>query len=367
MSNSIGLYIHIPFCRSKCPYCDFFSMRGNQEKYQQYVDILKNNIRVWSKKINKTVDTIYFGGGTPSVLGAEALCDILDTVKNHFNVSKNCETTFEVNPSSSLFFDFKKAKDVGFNRVSVGLQSANEAELRSLGRTHSKADVISTIELIKNAGINNISLDLMIGIPDQTIDSLKESIDFCIDMDIQHISSYILKIEENTVFYKRQEKLNLPDDDATSDLYLFAVKYLEQNGFKQYEISNFSKEGYESKHNLKYWKLDEYLGLGPGAHSYVNKRRFYFDRSMENFKNDIITDDGIGGTKEEYVMLKLRLAEGISIDEFEKVFGRESVKDFNEKIRLYVEQGLMVNNQNKIAFTPKGMLVSNAILSDILF
>lgn len=367
MSNYIGLYIHIPFCRSKCPYCDFFSLRGNHQEYERYVKILKDKIAMWSNKIDKTVNTIYFGGGTPSVIGAELLCDILDFVKSNFKITDDCEITFEVNPASGLFFDFNKAKKHGFNRVSVGLQSANENELKTLGRIHSKDDVLSTIQLIKQAGINNISLDLMMGIPNQTVDSLKKSIDFCEKCDVTHISSYILKIEENTVFYKRQDKLNLPDEDLTSDLYLFAIDYLKKKGFQQYEISNFSKSGYESQHNMKYWILDDYLGIGPGAHSYVDGRRFYYDRSIDDFENDKIINDGIGGSKEEYIMLRLRLTDGIDLNEYEKVFGSDAVKDFKKDIEKYVRNNFMKINDNKVFFTPNGMLVSNTILADLLY
>lgn len=367
MSNNLGLYIHIPFCRSKCPYCDFFSLRGNQQDYNHYVNILKDKIVYWSKKYDKIVTTIYFGGGTPSVIGADLLCDILDEIKSNFIVSDDCEITFEVNPVSGLFFDFNKAKNHGFNRVSVGLQSANADELKSLGRIHSSDDALSTIQLIKQAGIDNISLDLMIGIPNQTIDSLKKSIDFCADAGVTHISSYILKIEENTVFHKRQDKLSLPDEDSTSDLYIFAVDYLDKKGFKQYEISNFSKKGYESKHNLKYWLLDDYLGIGPGAHSCVDGKRFYYNRSIEDFENDLIIDDGIGCTNEEYIMLRMRLTDGINSDEYEKVFDREAVKDFKRKTKKYIKADFMKESDNKIAFTTKGMLVSNTILADLLY
>jgi len=367
MSNHLGLYIHIPFCRSKCPYCDFFSLRGNQQEYQQYVDILKDKIIYWSRKSNKIVNTIYFGGGTPSVLGADLLCDILETIKANFVVSEDCEITLEVNPASGLFFDFEKARKYGFNRVSVGLQTSNANELKALGRIHSTDDAMNTIRLIKNAGIHNISLDLMMGIPCQTIESLKKSIDFCVECDVTHISSYILKIEENTIFYNRYDKLNLPDEDLTSDLYLFAVDYLKKMGFMQYEISNFSKSGYESKHNIKYWMLEDYLGIGPGAHSCLEGKRFYYPRSIDDFSNNIIIEDGTSGNNEEYVMLRMRLTEGINLDEYEKVFGSEAVKDLIRKAEKYIKADFIALKSNSIHFTVKGMLVSNTILTDLLY
>ncbi|MCH5304148.1 MAG: radical SAM family heme chaperone HemW [Ruminococcus sp.] len=366
MSNSIGIYIHIPFCRSKCPYCDFFSMRGNSDDYNKYVNVLKAKIKNWGKKIDKHVDTIYFGGGTPSVIGADLICEILESIKNNFYVCEDAEITMEANPASGKFFDFEKAKKHGINRVSLGIQSANSEELKMLGRLHSLEDVKSTIELIKNSGIKNISLDVMLGISMQTKESLKETLDFCIKSDIKHISSYILKIEENTLYYKKKDRYHFPDDDLTSELYLYAVEYLNKNGFNQYEISNFSRQGFESKHNLKYWNLKDYLGIGPAAHSFINGKRFYYERNFEDFANDVIKDEGIGGSEEEYIMLKLRLKSGLDVKEFEEVFGHELSENFFKKVNLYKKTGFIDVSDNIISFTPKGFLVSNAILADLI-
>lgn len=393
MSNTIGLYLHIPFCRSKCPYCDFFSIRGNEADYSGYVKILKSKIETWNKKIDKKVDTVYFGGGTPSVLGAEHICDVLDCVKNNFAFTDDAEVTIEVNPASGKFFDFAAVKHHGVNRVSLGLQSVNNNELKQLGRIHSIDDVRNTIGLIKSSGIENISLDLMLGIPEQTEESLKKTIDFCAESGVSHISSYILKIEEGTVFDKRRDKYKFPNEDTTADLYLFAVDYLSKKGFNQYEISNFSKTGYESKHNLKYWNLDDYLGIGPAAHSYVNKRRFYYSHSIEDFKNDVIfleetSEDGVtvsghAGSidgfwrdvtknkcadisREEYVMLQLRLAKGLNLDKYKEVHGESFSKDFLKKVDKYCKMGLMKQDNESVSLTPRGFLVSNSIIADFI-
>lgn len=366
MSNTIGIYIHIPFCRSKCPYCDFFSMRGNINEYKKYVEILKDKIIYWSKMINKTVNTVYIGGGTPSVLGDELIFDIIKCVKDNFNVTDNAEITIEVNPSSGKFMEFSRLKKIGLNRVSLGLQSTNNNELKQLGRIHSSDDVENTITLIKSADIYNISLDIMLGVPEQTIESLKNTIDFCVKSDVKHISSYILKIEENTYYYKKINKYRFPDEESVSDLYLFAVDYLDKNGFKQYEISNFSKSGYESKHNLKYWNLDDYIGIGPSAHSFVDKKRFYYGRSVEDFKNNIIINDGFGGDNEEYIMLKLRLKSGLNINEYKKAFGENLSKDFFDKVDLYCKSGYLSFKDDTVSFTPKGFLVSNSIISELI-
>lgn len=366
MPDFLGLYIHIPFCPSKCPYCDFFSIRGKNDDYDKYVNTLNKKIKIWSDKIRKPVDTVYFGGGTPSVIGADLLCSILNTIKTNFNVNKNAEITFEANPNTGKFFDFEKAREIGFNRISIGLQSANNNELKLLGRTHNISDAINTIELSKKAGFSNISLDLMMGIPEQTTESLKHSIDFCVNNEVTHISSYILKLEKNTVFYKKQNKLNLPDDDKTAELYLFAVDYLRNNGYIQYEISNFSKPGYESKHNLKYWNLEDYLGIGPGAHSLLNNKRFYYNNSFEEFYKDVVTNDCICDTEEEYIMLQLRLSKGLNFDEYKKFFGHNMPEELIAKAKKYEKLGFLNVTDTNIRFTTKGFLVSNTIIADLI-
>lgn len=366
MSDNLGIYIHIPFCRGKCPYCDFFSLRGNANDYNTYIVSLKELIIEWSLKLKKTVDTIYIGGGTPSVLEAEQIADIINTVKSHFTVAENAEVTMEANPKSALSFDFDIAKNAGVNRVSLGVQSANINELRILGRAHNNDDVKKAFKNIRSSGINNISLDLMLGIPEQTIESMKSSIDFCSELDVEHISVYILKIEENTYFYNNRDKYVFPDEEAAADLYLFAVDYLEQKGFNQYEISNFSKSGYESKHNLKYWNLDDYLGIGPAAHSFVDGKRFFYNRSIESFTNNEIIDDGTGGDESEYIMLQLRLTKGLNLDKYKEAFGKYPDKDFFDKVNKYCNLGFMVYNNNTIKFTKNGFLISNSILSELI-
>lgn len=242
MSKSIGLYLHIPFCKSKCPYCDFYSTRAGEYEYNDYVIALKEKLKYWSNHFNGTVKTVYIGGGTPSVLGAERLCDILSSVKENFTLESNAEITVEVNPDSGKKLDFALMKSTGFNRLSIGMQSAVPAELKKLGRIHTAEDAKHTAELAQATGITNISLDLMTGIPLQTKETLKQSVDFCAQCGVTHISSYILKIEENTKFAQIESKLNLPSDDEQAELYLYTVELLEQYGYMQYEISNFAKK-----------------------------------------------------------------------------------------------------------------------------
>lgn len=366
MSNSIGLYIHIPFCKHKCPYCDFFSGNADENAFDNYVIELKDKIKYWSEKAKRDVATVYFGGGTPSVLGADRLCDILDFIKSNFNIQNNAEITVEVNPDSAKTIDFKKMYACGFNRISMGMQTAVEDELRLLGRIHSIDDAKTSVERAKSAGFNNISLHLMMGIPNQTIESLEKSISFCADCKVTHISSYILKIEENTPFYKVQNKLKLADDDMQAEMYLKAVEMLDSLGYKQYEISNFAKQGYESRHNTNYWRCGEYIGIGPSAHSFFEGKRFFYSRSMDDFNNNKLSFEGTGGDEEEFIMLSLRLKSGLNYSEFEEKFGYTLPSYIIKKAKEYEKYGYTNVTDKSISFTPKGFLVSNSIISELI-
>lgn len=366
MSNSIGLYIHIPFCKHKCPYCDFFSGNADENAFDNYVIELKDKIKYWSEKAKRDVATVYFGGGTPSVLGADRLCDILDFIKFNFNIQNNAEITVESNPDSAKTIDFEKMYACGFNRISMGMQTAVEDELRLLGRIHSIDDAKTSVERAKSAGFNNISLDLMMGIPNQTIESLEKSISFCADCKVTHISSYILKIEENTPFYKVQNKLKLADDDMQAEMYLKAVEMLDSLGYKQYEISNFAKQGYESRHNTNYWRCGEYIGIGPSAHSFFEGKRFFYSRSMDDFNNNKLSFEGTGGDEEEFIMLSLRLKSGLNYSEFEEKFGYTLPPYIIKKAKEYEKYGYTNVTDKSISFTPKGFLVSNSIISELI-
>lgn len=366
MSNTIGIYVHIPFCKSKCPYCDFFSANSSETDYDIYCNELKKKFKYWSAKINKEVATIYFGGGTPSVLGAKRLCSLLESIKSNFKIINNPEITVEVNPETGKSLDFCALSNAGFNRISIGMQSAVESELKQLGRIHNSNDAKQTVLNAQNAGINNISLDLMMGIPNQTIDTLENSIKFCAECKVAHISSYILKVEKNTPFYKLKSNLNLADEDMQAQMYLHSVSLLEKLGYKQYEISNFALKGFESKHNINYWQCGEYIGIGPSAHSFLDGKRFYYDRNMNNFVDNIINSDGYGGDEDEYIMLSLRLKRGLVFNDFSKTFGKEiSVNTINKAKRLAENKYLEIDNEH-ICLTPKGFLVSNAIICELI-
>lgn len=366
MSNTIGIYVHIPFCKSKCPYCDFFSANSSETDYDIYCNELKKKFKYWSAKINKEVATIYFGGGTPSVLGAKRLCSLLESIKSNFKIINNPEITVEVNPDTGKSLDFCALSNAGFNRISIGMQSAVESELKQLGRIHNSNDAKQTVLNAQNAGINNISLDLMMGIPNQTIDTLENSIKFCAECKVAHISSYILKVEKNTPFYKLKSNLNLADEDMQAQMYLHSVSLLEKLGYKQYEISNFALKGFESKHNINYWQCGEYIGVGPSAHSFLDGKRFYYDRNMKNFTDNKIVFDGYGGSEDEYIMLALRLKRGLVFNDFSKKFGKQISDNIINKAKRLADNKYLEIDDKHICLTPKGFLVSNAIICELI-
>ncbi len=364
--KNIGLYLHIPFCKSKCPYCDFYSFSGKDTEKDEYTKVLKDKILTSISTLQCKGDTLYIGGGTPSALGAKNLKILVDTCKKDF-LTDDAEITVECNPHGLDEDFFKTLFDCGVNRISMGLQSAVDSERRILGRLSDRKQVENAVKMAQKVGFENITLDVMLGIPNQTEKSLNETLDFCISLDVPHISAYMLKLEENTHFYKNQSKYNFPDDDLTADLYLQMCETLENHGIMQYEISNFSKKGFESRHNLKYWHCEEYLGLGPSAHSFLDGKRFYFDRDFKSFMDgNSPINDGVGGDFTEYAMLNLRLVEGLNENKVFERFGHNIPKETYDKSKIFIDNGYMLKNEKSLALTRKGFLMSNTILSEIL-
>ncbi len=361
MTNPLGLYIHIPFCERKCNYCDFYSAFYNKDTLNVYLSALKGEIKKWGGAIHRPIDTIYIGGGTPSLLGEEII-SLLDCIKENFVVLQNAEITVEVNPSSSGTF-LCYAKQSGINRLSIGVQSGCDETLKILGRTHTADDVRQTVANARKLGFDNISVDLMIALPDSNLQTLKGDIDFMLSLCPEHISSYILKIEPNTVFAKKYDTLNLPDDDAAAEHYLYMCEILRQKGYNHYEISNFARGESASRHNMKYWECQDYLGIGPAAHSCVDGRRFYYPRDLQGFiKNPQTISDGDSGSKEEKLMLGLRLSKGIDLSE---IYG-EIPQNIKSKIHLLQKAGYIKANLPRISLTDSGMLISNSIITELL-
>ncbi len=341
---SAGLYFHIPFCKNKCPYCDFFSVKYDENTAAEYVGRICREM----KKYSGEFDTIYFGGGTPSIMPAQFIGQIIDCARENFIILPDCEITVECNPSKDLKDDFVLYKGYGVNRISIGMQSAVDKERFALGRASGREQVENCVNYARDAGIDNISLDLMIGTPKQSLDSLDFTFDFIEKIKPCHISAYMLKIEEGTKFYEIKDRLVLPDEDETAQMYLKTVSRLEDMGLLQYEISNFANPGYESRHNTKYWTLAPYLGIGASAHSFWQGRRFYYDRNMN------ITQDGTGGDDAEKIMLGLRLKKGINKNLVKKDYSH------------FVKMGYITEQDENISLTPKGMLLSNTIICELI-
>lgn len=359
----LGIYIHIPFCVKKCPYCDFYSVAGDEELKEEYTKALILDMKKWQGQ-GLFADTLYFGGGTPLLLQPHRIARIINTASEVFKLSEASEITVEVNPSS--VFDFSILADAGVNRISLGMQSSQDNELISLGRMHNSRDVLNAVEAVKKSGISNISLDWMLGIPNQTVESIKKTGEFIRTADVTHVSAYMLKIEENTPFYNIKNSLNIAHEDLLADFYLSACECLDNAGYRQYEISNFAKGEKISRHNLKYWILDEYLGFGASAHSFFGGERFFYPRDINNYiVESKAVSDGTGGSIEEYIMLRLRLNEGISFSDFEQRYSRNS-SDLTKNASELLRRGLLISDDIGLRLSRDGFLISNSIISHIL-
>ncbi|MEG2038357.1 MAG: radical SAM family heme chaperone HemW [Oscillospiraceae bacterium] len=321
--NNTGIYIHIPFCSSKCGYCSFYSAPAPEKKMESYIDAVIRAIDTIPYKIEK-VDTIYFGGGTPSLLGVHLL-RCLDAIKQRYVLTESCEITLEANPASLTLQQLTALYKGGINRLSVGVQTLNEKQLKLLGRRHNAEQALQAVRLAKTAGFENISVDMMLGLPYQTKEDVQYFAESFSRLGVTHISAYILKIEAGTEFSKNNVEKICPDEDATVQLYLDAVNILEKLGYMQYEISNFAKEGKYSRHNTRYWLCEPYIGIGPSAHSFVLDteqsligKRGFFPPDTDSFISTenvwkLHTFDDIGGDYEEFCMLGLRLKAGIDL------------------------------------------------------
>lgn len=378
MEKKLGLYIHIPFCEHKCDYCDFYSLT-NFNDYVRYTDTVLLQMEDFSERAEEyTVDTVFIGGGTPTVLPLNRMLEIIDGIYRNFNVAQNVEFTMEANPATVTPKMLKKLRKAGVTRLSFGLQSALDEELSELSRIHTFEEFKESYQMAKKAGFDNINIDLMYGIPGQTQSSLGYTLEQVCDLEPKHISLYNLKIEEGTPFFNRYSSLKLPDEDTEYEMYKYAVEYLTFRGYPQYEISNFAARGYKCMHNLKYWNCQEYIGIGPAAHSYFDNRRFSYKRSVDMFMDameyptagvNIIEEDYDITPEErldEYIMLKLRLSEGINVNEFKYTFNKDFSSMFEKELKLYIDNGFMEFKNGHYYFTTKGMYVSNYILSTFM-
>lgn len=386
--KKLGLYLHIPFCKSKCAYCDFYSSdkivcrgRKTPEEMKLYCTALKNNMRIISERTTQyNVDTVFIGGGTPTALPEKLLLDIVKEVERDFYLDEQCEFTVEMNPATADAHLLKKLRKAGVNRLSIGLQSAHNHELAALSRIHTAGDFTECFQMAREAGFDNINIDVMYGIPEQTKSSFMETLEFVVSMKPEHISMYNLRIEDGTPFGEKRHMLPLPDEDTECEMYFDGIAFLASRGYHQYEISNFARDGYECRHNLRYWLGEEYIGCGPAAHSYFGGRRFSLRRSFAQYcklletkgtslPSSLLDESYVIDRKEEvaeYLMLRLRLAKGISTEDFKARFGADFDEIFGKKLAIYIKNGLMTHENGHYAFTPQGMFVSNEILSRII-
>ena len=371
---NLALYIHIPYCLHKCGYCDFNSHPENQEESVRYVEALLSELKFYSTTLKKySVLTVFMGGGTPTILPHLQLKRILQTVRQNFNLTLDCEITIEANPATIKLETLQEIRSAGYNRISIGVQSFDEKELQLLERVHNEEEIHSTVHRARAANFKNLSMDLMFALPDQTIEKWQSHLKQAIAKNPDHLSTYNLTIEPATAFFKLHEKgkLCLPHEEIQLEMYKITIQALEDAGYTQYEISNFSKPSMESQHNINYWNNGEYLGVGAGASSYLNGERYknvnlpsIYIREIEIKSNAIDTRERLEPLQAmgETLMLGLRLLKGISIDVFENRFQVSFQKVYGKAVESLLNQELITFNQNRIALSRKGLFLADSVI-----
>lgn len=375
--KKLGIYVHIPFCRSKCQYCDFYSIGGSRDKdlMDLYLHALPAHIKEFGARATEySVDTVYFGGGTPSYFGADRLVRVFNELQRRFDVDTDAEITFEANPDSASTATLQKLHSEGFNRISLGVQNDNDEVLKKLGRPHTYEQAMSAVRNARKAGFDNISLDLIYGLPGQTFEDWRITLDHVLELEPEHLSCYGLKVEPNTPLWEYKDCCNLPDDDDQADMYLYACDHLGELGFRQYEISNFARPGFESRHNLKYWLGGEYLGFGPSAASDFAGKRFTAKANITDYIEGVMKGGTILSECEdipsreragEYLMLRLRTTQGVDADEYTRRF-LLPFRPIGQLLERFREMGFVKQDDTRYYLTPKGMLISNKILAELM-
>lgn len=376
MEKDLGLYLHFPFCVRKCGYCDFLSFPADEAAKHAYADAIIREIRSRAKTLkNASVTTVFLGGGTPSVMPVKALEEIFRTLHDSFAVSPEAEITMEANPGtlSEEMISFLSRQ---VDRVSLGVQSFNDAELRLLGRIHSRDEALQSVDLLKKAGVRNINIDLMSGIPGQTLDSWRASLRTAVGLDLPHVSAYSLIVEEGTPFARvPMEDLHLPDEDTEREMYYETKQILGNAGLERYEISNYARPGYECRHNIRYWRRGDYLGFGIGAASLLNDRRW---KNTDDFKNYVKNsgdpaliereeeDLTARSCMEEFMFLGLRMMRGVTEEDFQGQFHCDLREVYGNVLDKEISEGLMQRDGTRYFLTDRGIDISNWVLSDFL-
>lgn len=371
--KELGLYIHIPFCKRKCGYCDFISYSNKNDFIEKYIKELKQEINNRAESVSKyEITTIYIGGGTPSYIDSKYIVEILKTIKQKYKLDKNVEITIELNPGTVTKKKLQDYIDAGINRISIGLQETNNKLLQTIGRIHTYEEFVNMYYLAREIEFNNINVDLMIGLPNQTLEDVKTSLEKITKLNPEHISVYSLIVEDGTPIKEKIEsgKLKLPEEELERKEYWLVKNTLQKCGYKHYEISNFSKIGYESKHNLNCWEQKEYLGFGVSAHSYLNKKRFSNAEKLEEYllkgKPIIHEIQNIEDQKKEYMLLGLRKIDGIEISKFKNKFVCNPVMEFKNELNKLVEQNLIEVDLNNIKLTDKGIDLANIVWEEFI-
>jgi len=365
-----GLYIHIPFCVKKCAYCDFVSYPDCLDREKEYLSALCDEFKRYE---DKQVDTVYIGGGTPTALSTDGLILLLDNIFNYFDVTDDAEITIEVNPKTADIKKLSALRLAGVNRVSIGVQSFDDEVLSAIGRIHTAQDAANCILDAKFAGFKNISVDIMFGLPNQTLESLKNTLFRAVTSGVTHISCYSLILEENTPLFESVKRgdLSLPDEDTEALMYDTVCDILKKSGFKQYEISNFAKEGFYSRHNIKYWDCEEYIGCGAAAHSYFKGKRYSNTENIDEYINSSLrqkdtvtlsTEDKMS----EFMFLGLRKIDGVSLYDFQIRFGVSLESVYGDVVKKYMSLGLLRIEDGILMFTPQGIRVSNTVLCEFV-
>mgnify|MGYP001625068509 FL=1 len=375
-NNEIGVYVHIPFCKKKCDYCDFISYCNKDNLIEDYVQAVKAEIQ--TQNIKPEITTIYIGGGTPSYIDSKYIIEILEKIKEK-NVSSNAEITIEVNPGTVTKEKLEDYIKSGINRISIGLQTTNDELLKQIGRIHNFTQFLETYKLAKKVGFKNINVDLMLGLPNQRIKDLKESLEQIIKLKPKHISVYSLIVEDGTPIANKIEKgeMQLPDEELERNMYWFVKNTLELNGFIHYEISNFAKKGYESKHNLNCWNQKEYIGIGASAHSYRDITRYSNTENIEEYienvnngnfnRNKIIHEvQKEDDAKKEFMLLGLRKIKGVDINQFKNKFGDNPIYLFRNELKKLTDERLLIIDNNNIRLTNKGLDLANLVWEEFI-
>ncbi|MGI8668877.1 MAG: radical SAM family heme chaperone HemW [Aridibacter sp.] len=371
-----GIYIHIPFCKSRCSYCDFATdVYRNNDAVEKYVNGLISEITNYELRITNYVETLYFGGGTPSLLSAKQLENILETIYGKFEFDENVEFTLEMNPATVSLEKLKDFKSLGVNRASFGVQTFDDKALKILARGHNADDARNTFELLRKAKFENISFDLIGGLPNQSLKDWEKNLDEALKMNPGHLSLYLLEIHEGTPLAEqiRSKRQPLPDEDLAGEMYEMMVEKVAAEGFEQYEISNFAKRGFESKHNNKYWLCEPVFGFGVSAHSFDGiGKRWSNERDTKNYvsliengKSPIVEMNNLSEKQlsAEFAFLNLRLAKGLDLYEFEEKFGINSMNEYADELKHFEELGLIETSEEFLRLTRKGFVYSNEVFA----